>query len=79
MTRLDNNEVKNISEFNLLHDIINPPRRAKNLNIQYSPIIHGCMNTRKGRAKSENFCILLDSECCFTIVMGRLVKKLGVE
>ena len=29
MMRMHNNEVKNIAECNLLHDIINPPKRAK--------------------------------------------------
>ena len=37
------------------------------------------MNNRKGRAKSKKFHILLDSGCCSTIVMVRLVKKLGPE
>ena len=47
MTRIQNNEVNNIAECNLLHDLINSPKRANNLNSNYSPIIHGCMNTRK--------------------------------
>ena len=46
MTRIHNNEVNNITERNLLHDIINPPKRTKNLNSHYSPILHGCMNNR---------------------------------
>ena len=76
MTRIHNNEVKNISEYNLLHDIINPPKRAKNLNSRYAPILHGCINTRKDKAKFKNFRVLLDSGCSSTIVMGRLVEKL---
>ena len=55
MTRIYNNEVKNISECNLLHEIINPPKCAKNLNSHYSPILHGCMNTKKDRAKFNFF------------------------
>ena len=51
MTRIHNNNVKNIAEFNLLHDKINPPKRAKKLNSNYSHILHGCMNTRKGKAE----------------------------
>ena len=51
---MHNNEVKNIAEYNLLHDIINPPKRAKNINIHYSPILHRFMNTRKGREKFED-------------------------
>ena len=72
---IHNNEVKNISECNLIHDIINPPKRAKKLNIHYSTFLHGCMNTRKGKARFKNFLILLDSICSYTIVMGRLVKN----
>ena len=30
MTPIHNNEIKNIAECNLLHDIINPPKMAKN-------------------------------------------------
>ena len=58
MTCIRNNEVNNIPEFNLLHDIINSPKHAEYLNIHYSPIIHGCMNTRRGKAKFKNFCII---------------------
>ena len=29
MTRINDNEVKNIAECNLLYDIINPPKRTK--------------------------------------------------
>ena len=48
MIYIHDNKVKNIAECNLLHDIINNPKRAKNINSHYSPILHGCMNTRKG-------------------------------
>ena len=58
MIYIHDNKVKNIAECNLLHDIINPPKRAKNINIYYSPILHGCKNTRKVRAKFKNFRIL---------------------
>ena len=51
MTRIHGKEVNKIDECNLLHDIINPPKRAKNLNRHYSPILHSCMNTRKCKAK----------------------------
>ena len=37
------------------------------------------MNTRKGRAKFKKIYILLDSGCSSTILMGRLVKRLGLE
>ena len=40
-------EVNKISECNLLHDILNPPKQTKNFKIHYSPIQYGCMNTDK--------------------------------
>ena len=49
------------SECNLLHDIINPPRRAKDLNNHQSPILHGCMNTRKVREMFKNFQNIFDN------------------
>ena len=55
MIRIHNNEVNNIYEFNLLHDIINHPKRAKYLNNHYSHNLHGCINTRKLEAKFKNF------------------------
>ena len=72
---IHNNELQNIAECNLLHDTINPPKRAKNLNNHYSPSLHGCMNTRKGKEKFKNFHIFLDNGFSSTIVMGRLVKN----
>ena len=59
MTRIHDKEVNKISEYNLLHDIINPPKRTKKLNNHYSPILHGCMNTRKVKDKFKDFLILL--------------------
>ena len=79
MTCLHNNEVKNIAECNLLYDIINRPKRGKKLNSHYSHIIHGCMNTGKGKANFKNFHILLDSGCSSTIVIRRIVENLGPE
>ena len=79
MIYMYDNEVRNIAEWNLLHDIINPPKRARNINSHYSPIIHVCMNTRKGRAKFQNFRILLDSVYSSMIVMRRLVEKICPE
>ena len=75
ITRMHNNEVKNTSEFNLLHTIINHPKRTKNLNSHYYPILHGCINTRKGKTKFKNFRILFNSGFSSTIVMGRLLKN----
>ena len=76
---IHDNEVNNISKCNLLHDIINPPKHAKNINIQYSPILHGFMNTRKSTVKFKNLRILFNGGCSSTIVMKRLLIKLGPE
>ena len=43
------NEVNRIYECNLLQDILNHYKGNKALNNHYSPIIHVCMNTRKGK------------------------------
>ena len=41
MTCIHRNKVNKWSECNLLHDIINPPKRIKNLNRNYYPILQG--------------------------------------
>ena len=76
MTCIHDKEVNKIAECNLLHDIINPPKRAKILNSHYSPILQGCMNIQKGKAKFKNFLILFYSVCSSTIIMGSLIKNL---
>ena len=55
MARKHDNEVNKISECNLLHNIINPPKNTKILNGNYSPIIHEYINTRHGRANFKRF------------------------
>ena len=55
MMRIHDKEVNKIAECNLLHDIINPPKHNKVLNRHHSPIIHGCVNTRKGTVKFKTF------------------------
>ena len=42
---IDEKEVNKISKCNLIHDIINPPKRTENININYYPILHVCMYT----------------------------------
>ena len=37
------------------------------------------MNTRKGRDKFKNFCIILDIGYSSTVVMGRIIEKLHPE
>ena len=48
MNSTHNKKVNNISEWNLLHDIVNPTKHNKNINSHYLPILSVCMNTRKG-------------------------------
>ena len=79
MTRTHDKEVNKISECELLYDTINPPKQIKILNIHHCLIIHEWMNTRKVKAKFDNFLILLDSGCSYTMLMVRLVKKLHPE
>ena len=52
---IHNKKVNNISEFHLLHNMINPSKRTKNIKIHYYPILHGFMNTRRGGAKYNIF------------------------
>ena len=75
MTFIQENKVNKLSEWNLLHDILNPPKHNKILNIHYSPILQGYINICKGEAKFKNFQILLDSVCSSTIIMVRPTKK----
>ena len=79
MNCIHGKKVDKITETNLLHDTINSPKRNKYLNSHYSPIIHGCINTRNVKAKFKNFRILLDSGCSYKIIMGRLIQKLNPQ
>ena len=55
MTHIHDNKVNKISECNILHDTINPYKHTKNVNIHHSLILHGRINTTKGKAKFRNF------------------------
>ena len=55
MKHINDNEVNNIAEWNLLHDILNPYKHTKNINSHYNPIIHGSLNTYKGRENLRAF------------------------
>ena len=54
MNHIHNGNVDNIAQCNILHDILSPSEGIKYMNTQYSPIIHGKMNTRWGRSKYKN-------------------------
>ena len=75
MARIHGNKVYKLYEFNLLHDILNPPKRTKILNIRCSTILQGCIKTQKGKTMFKIFQILLDSGCISTVIMGRLINK----
>ena len=75
MTCIHDNEVNNISECNLLNDILNPPKRTKILNGHYYFILHGRINSRKGKERFKKILILLEIGRSSTIVMGRKVEK----
>ena len=77
MTCIHENKVNKISEINLLHDILNPYKHTKSSNIHYSPILHGCMNTQKGRLEFKNFRILFHSGFFSTIVMDAIAHASG--
>ena len=59
MNRIHDKEVNNISGCNLLHDILDPSKLTKNINVHYFPILHGCMNTRKGKAVFKKYKYLI--------------------
>ena len=73
MNIIHDNKVKNIAEYNLPYDILNPSKRTKNINNHNYPILHGGMNTRRGKEKSKLFQILLNSEYSSTIITRRLI------
>ena len=77
MNPMHYNKVNNIAEYNLLHEMLNPSKCTKNINRHYSPIIHGCMNTRKGKAIFNHVLIPLDSLFSSTILARRLMEKLN--
>ena len=47
----DNNDVNDIAEYNLPHNILNPSKGAKSKNSHFPPIRHGLINTQRGKAK----------------------------
>ena len=75
MTCIHDKEINHTAEYILSHDILNPPKRTKTINSHYYPIIHGCMDTRKVKAKFKNFRILLYSKFSSSILMGRLIQR----
>ena len=79
MNGIHENKVNNMSEWILLHDILNLYKHTKNINIHYSHILHGCIYTRRVRVKYKIFQILLDIGCSSTIIIRRLTMKLKTK
>ena len=48
MNSIYDKDVNDISECNLLYDLINNPTLPKNINPHYYPVLYGCMNTCRG-------------------------------
>ena len=71
--------MNNIYEWNLLHDKRRPPKHTKHLNIHYSTILHGCINTWNSKAKLKQFQILLDNACGSTIVMRNIIEIINTK
>ena len=61
MNYMHDKKVNKRAELNLLHDMLKPSKRTKNINSHYSPIIHVCMNTQKVKSRFNIFRILLES------------------
>ena len=51
MEIIHENDINDISECNLIYDILNISKCKK---YHYYPILHGCMNARRGREKFKN-------------------------
>ena len=61
MTNIHENEWNKIAECNLLFDILKPTKHNKNVKNNYSPILQGFMNIRKGKVRFnffELYCIV---------------------
>ena len=76
MNPIHDKDTNNIAECNLLHDILNPFKRTKNINNYDSPILNVFMDTSRGRAGYKNSQILLESGCSSFILMRRLTPEI---
>ena len=65
----------NNTQCNVISKFLNPTKRAKIKNIHYLTILQGCINTGRGKAKFQNFRILLDRGVSSTIVMNNLKSR----
>ena len=51
MDNIHDNDVNNVFELNLLHDILNTSKHVKITDYNYFTILHGFMNTNRGKEK----------------------------
>ena len=79
MNHIHDNKVNNIAECNLLHVIFNSSKHTKSLNSHYYLILRGCMNKRRGKAKSNIFLIFFDSGFSYTFLFRKLMIKLKTK
>ena len=79
MNIIHDDKVNNISRWKLLYGILNYFKSTKNINVHYSPILHGCMDTRRGKANLKNFRTLLGSGCSYNILRRGLINKLKTK
>ena len=49
INNIHDNGINNISELNLSHDTLNLSKHTKDVNYDYSPIMHGYMSTSRCR------------------------------
>ena len=71
-------EVDKIAEYYIIYGIINSSKLKIYIN-HYLPIQHGCMNMHRGRAKYDDFRILLGIIFSSLIVMKRIIMKLKAK
>ena len=69
-------DVNKIVEWNLLLDMLNSTKHAKNKCSHLYQILNGYMNNRRGKVRFKNFQILLHSGSSSTIIMVRMISKL---
>ena len=56
--------------------MLNPSKRVKISNSNYSPILYGCINTCRGKSRYNHFLVLLQSGCGSKFSIRRLTSNL---
>ena len=55
MTCINRNKLNELYDYTLVQDKLNPPKRTNNIIIHYSPILQGCMNTKRVKLNLRTF------------------------